>query len=323
MQRLLFGLALLSGLTLANRVEAGPEADPSKDYLVTPDAGPWMICATCYVGPQSAQLAHEMVLEIRSRFNMPAYVRNKGEEQRKEQQEQLRKWHEEHPGVTAPLKTTRVQDQCAVLIGGYPTVDAAHAALRQVKKLPPPSADRLCPILSEVGQADEDGNAPIKIAHANPFVNSFVCRNPAAPVDHKVFDRKNDPILKKYNAGEKYSLLECRKPYTLMVAAFQGMSMIQQESSPTLMEKIWGSSHMLEASGQNAHNLAEALHNPGLKFDAYVLHMRGGSIVTIGGFDGPEDPRMREVEQALRNHLQLSQSNVFLPTPVPMEVPRP
>jgi hypothetical protein len=79
----------------------------------------------------------------------------------------------------------------------------------------------------------------------------------------------------------------------------------------------------LEASGQNAHNLAEVLHNPPLGFESYVLHLRGGSIVTIGGFDSPDDPRMREVEKALQHHLQVSSSSVFLPTPLAIEVPRP
>jgi hypothetical protein len=323
LRRVLFALAVMTVLAVAAGSYAGVEADPAKEYQITPEAGPWMICATCFVGPQSGQLAHEMVLEIRSRFGLPAFVRNKGEEQRREQHARLKKYHDEHPEANIPLKTTRIEDQCAVLIGGYPDMDAAHRALKQVKKLPPPSSERLCPILSEVDKPNAQGMSQIKIAPANPFVNSFVCPNPTIPVENKTAARKNDPMLKTYNAGEKYSLLQCRKPYTLMVAAYQGLSTIQQESNTSFMEKIWGSSHVLEASGKNAHNLAEVLHNPPLGFEAYVLHLRGGSIVTIGGFDSADDPRMREVEQALQHHLQVSQSNVFLPTPQAIEVPRP
>jgi hypothetical protein len=322
MRRLLFAVASLTALVLTGRGNAGVEADPAKEYLIAPDAGPWMICATCYVGPQSAQLAHEMVLEIRSRYGLPAFVRNKGEEQRREQRERLKKYHEEHPEANVPLRIERIQDQCAVLIGGYPDMESAHRMLKQVKKFPPPSNERLCPVLSEVGPANNDGNAPIRVAAANPFAKSFVCPNPTIPVEHKNA-KKNDPLLKKFNAGEKYSLLQCKKPYTLMVAAYQGMSTIQQEEKTSFMEKLWGNNHALEASGQNAHNLAEVLHNPPLGFEAYVLHLREGSIVTIGGFDSADDPRMHEVEKALQNRMQISQSSVFLPTPLPIEVPRP
>jgi hypothetical protein len=323
MRRLLFAVASLTALALTGRGNAGVEADPAKEYLVTPDAGPWMICATCYVGPQSAQLAHEMVLEIRSRYGLPAFVRNKGEEQRREQRERLKKYHEEHPEANVPLRIERIQDQCAVLIGGYPDMDSAHRMLKQVKKFPPPSNERLCPIFSEVGPANEDGNAPIRIAAANPFAKSFVCRNPSMPAENKMANRKNDPLLKKFNAGEKYSLLQCKKPYTLMVAAYQGMSTIQQEEKTSFMEKLWGNNHALEASGQNAHNLAEVLHNPPLGFEAYVLHIREGSIVTIGGFDSPDDPRLREVEKALQERMRVDQGGVFLANPLPIEVPRP
>src|SRR5262249_28331844 len=131
----------------------------------------------------------------------------------------------------------------------------------------------------------------------------------------------------KLNAHEHYSLLQCKKPWTLIVATYQGMHTIQPTSgSSTILgsfEKLWSSNtgEMLEASGQNAHNLADALHRLG--FDAYVLHTRGGSLVTVGGYERPDDPGMQQVQRALASSMQLGPHMQLLPQPEPMKVPRP
>ena len=61
MRRLIFALSFVVGLTFTNLGRAGIDADPNKDYPITPQAGPWMICATCYVRDQAPMLAREMV----------------------------------------------------------------------------------------------------------------------------------------------------------------------------------------------------------------------------------------------------------------------
>src|SRR5262245_13345693 len=88
MKRFLFALAGLTGLLapgvgLAARVEA----DPSKTYVVTPEVGPWMVCVTTYAGPEGRQLARELALEIRRRDDLPAFIYDRGEEQRRQQAE--------------------------------------------------------------------------------------------------------------------------------------------------------------------------------------------------------------------------------------------
>src|SRR5438105_3458945 len=125
MKRLLFACVGLAGLVMASAAQARVEADPNKDYKVTPDLGPWMICATCYVGELAPQLAHEMVLELRSRFDLPAYVVNKGEEARKKQMEEWQRWHQQFPEANVPLRGVRIQEQYVVLISGYKDMDTA------------------------------------------------------------------------------------------------------------------------------------------------------------------------------------------------------
>jgi hypothetical protein len=323
MKRWLFALTMLA---VGGTVWAGIDADPNNDYVITPAAGPWMICATSYVGPQAAPLAHELVLEIRSRFNLAAYVFNKGEDERRKQREDYQHLLEKYPGANIPFRHTRVEDQCAVLIGGYKDMDAAHEALKVVKKLAPPSAERLMPVLTEVGpqeQSSDGTNAIVKGGYVNPFLNSFVVHNPTVPVERPA-PVKADKFLLKLNAHENLSLLKCKKPWTLVVATYQGTQVIQAEKTdnPGFWESLWShtTGEKLEASVHNAHNMAETLRKIG--FEAYVLHVRWGSVVTVGGFDRVDDSQMMGVRTALAN-LQLGPNVNMLAQPAPMEIPRP
>jgi hypothetical protein len=322
----LAGLALLASGSIAL---ARVEADPNNEYLVTPEVGPWMILATTYVGPQARQLAHEMVLEIRSRFDLPAFIVDRGAEERRQQQHELEEFRKQFPDYTGPIRHTRIQEQCAVLIGGYKNMDTASRVLKEVKKLPPPSSERLMPVLAvakPLQNPGEEQKSLLEGAYVNPFRNSFVVRNPTVPQERKT-ENKSDPFLKKLNAHESFSLLHCNKPWTLIVATYEGLHTIQpaEASSKVLgvFDSLWGNNRgeFLEASGQNAHNLAEAMHKLG--FEAYVLHTRWGSLVTVGGYDRPDDPRMQEVQRALASNVRLGQQVQMLAQPVPMEVPRP
>src|SRR5262249_45269953 len=115
MKRFLSGLVLVM---VASRGIAGPrvEADPNKLYPITPDVGPWVISAASYTGPNARELAHEVIIQLRRRDNMPAYFFDYSEEEQKRLQN--------YPGVR-PGRKIRIQPQCGVLIGGYPDADSA------------------------------------------------------------------------------------------------------------------------------------------------------------------------------------------------------
>src|SRR5262249_4610390 len=244
------------------------------------------------------------------------------------QQQELEQLRQQFPEYRGPIRHTRIQEQCAVLIGGYKDIDSAHRVLMQVKKLPAPSDQKLMAVLTQArpapGVGDEDRGL-LEGTLVNPFPNSFVARNPTVPREPKT-ENKNDPFLKKLNAHESFSLLRCKKNWTLIIATYQGMHTIQPAEAPSkvlsIFENLWGSNtgELLEASGQNAHNLADAMRKLG--FEAYVLHTRGGSLVTVGGYDQPDDPRMQQVQRALA-FVKLEQHVQMLAQPVPMEVPRP
>jgi hypothetical protein len=331
MKKLIVTLAI-AGLLCSRQTLAGTvEADPNKTYPLTPEAGPWLICAACYVGPDAPELAHDMALVIRRECHLPAYVMNYGDEERKRQQEHIREMREKFPEYRGPIPGTRVTEQCAVLVGGYKDCDAATAALKSFRLLEPrcPSS-RLLPKLFLVPRPDatdqerelaskaKDG-IPVK-----PFVRSFVTRNALVAQDH-TRDKLTDPALKKFNAYEEYSLLKCKKRYTALVAAYQGLSTIQADSAPTsVWEKLFGKNQgsMLEASAKNAHNIAPILQRLNLG-DVYVLHTRQGSLVTIGGFDSPDDPEVQRIQRTLDLNQDLKVKQLVLPQVVVIEVPRP
>jgi hypothetical protein len=329
MRRLSHTLACFVIAVVAGSVHARVEADPNKEYAITPEAGPWMILVTTYVGPEAPQLAHQMILEIRSRFDLPAYLVNRGADERRKQQQELEQFRKQFPEYTGPIRHTRIQEQCAVLVGGYKDMDMAHHALLAIKKLPPPSSEKLMAVLARAGPPQKVGDEEKSLLEGtfiNPFPNSFVVPNPTVRQERKA-ENKNDPFLKKLNAHESLSLLRCKKPWTLMVATYQGMHTIQPTAAPSkvtsLFESLWGTNtgELLEASGQNAHNLADAMHKLGI--EAYVLHTRYGSLVTVGGFDRSDDPRMEQVRRTLASNVQLGQHVQMLAQPVPIEVPRP
>jgi hypothetical protein len=323
MKRQWIVLTVLTALASTGHSRASDvEADPNKDYPLTPQAGPWLICASTFVGPQSPMLAKEMVFEIRSRFKLPAYVFNKGDEDRQKQREELRKLHEQFKDDTSRLRTTRIEDQCAVLIGGWKDMDSASKALKDIKKLPAPSDLKLMPVMSMAEQEQKEKDTKFVAARINPFPMAHVVHNSTVPLEKKV-DKDYDALLRKINADEKFSVFKCRKPWTLVVAEFQGLSVIQsKESERTLVEKIFGQSKgsSLTNSARNAGALCELLRQS--KMDAYVLHTTWGSVVCVGGFERPDDPQMAEVKNRLSTMKSINQGLNLLVQPKLFEIPK-
>lgn len=326
MQRFLVVMTVLAGLVLPGFGRAAEvEADPRKSYVVTPEVGPWMICVTSYTGTQAVPLAHTLALEIRQRDNLPAWVFNRGDEERRKQQAERERLKQQFPDADlSRLRRTRIEDQCAVMIGGYKDFDAARRDLDRVKKLKPPRDEKLMPLLMEVNpvQTNQGTKGEIRGAHLNPFPSSFVTRNPTVPAPPR--ENKPDLFLKKLNEDEPYSLLKCRQPWTLVVKTFEGASTYQtrNESSSGFLDKLRasfsGSGDLLTASALQAREVAKVLKQSG--FDAYVLHTRNQSIVTIGGYPTAEDGNLQLIQRKIAN-LQLGPIKLFS-NPIPMEVPR-
>lgn len=332
-------LIVAAGLALAFAGQT--EAQPPSPYAVNPAAGPWLICLPVnYTGEAGAQLAHDLATELRTRYNLPAYLLNKGAEEKQKEQariEQLKKQQQEflkQMGVQEMprfrYRTVHIEEQYVVLIGGpkggWQTMDDATRALKSVRELPQPAAKLLD--VAYVRVPTEQGDQVVK-APVNPFHSAFVVHNPTVPRTPEP-EANAYPWLRDMNDGMPYTLLKNPKPWTMVVKQFQGTSVIQtnRDANDGFLKKIGLGSNSGDVRGAGAAQaveLAKLLHTLG--FEAYVLHTPYKSLVCVGGFASKDDSAMAQTHRALSvtlTNLQVkgpADLSLF-PQPMPLEVPR-
>jgi hypothetical protein len=345
-------LRQLAGLAIATAVTAGPgfgqgSLGLTPDFpvgtsalTVTPQAGPWMICAASFSGQPSRGQAEDLATEIRTHYQLPACVFNRTAEERRAEQERIARVRAEKREIYKQngipeetpvyVKTVHIEDQYAVLIGGYKDDAIARKELEKIRKLKPSEKFAVYAYVPDpkTGQLREQA--------VNPFQTAFVCHNPTVPVEKPKQDADLSERLKEYNAHESYSLLKCSKPYTLVIKAYKGAATLESQTASASTMAKWGmgrkAADVMTGNEKAAHMAAEFLRNkqPGLGFEAYVLHTEYNSYVTIGGFDSADDPRLIQTMQYFLKELNRPGSGVnqlhmqahFLTDPMPMPVPQ-
>ena len=302
-------VALLYAGTGITSVQAGKiEADPGKRYELSRTRGPWMISVATFHstspdgvtrdGKSPEQAAHELIIELRQ-LGMPAYMFvHDPERSRLEVTDQL--------GREEFKKNLRRVRSVLVLAGNYKEItgsseDAktAQESLKWIKQLFPN-----CLKEGVVFQPSE--------ARPTPFSRAFLTVNPLlSPEDLKGHDF--DPLLLKMNSGQNYSLFENKGEYTLVVATFAGDAILQTSTQLNPVSKLTGlgmfvKDHDLNDEGESAVELATVLRGQYHKdasgnlldfnnVDAYVWHDRNKSIVTVGSFSSPNDPRIQRYKE--------------------------
>jgi hypothetical protein len=270
------------------------EADPKKPYTLSEKNGPWMIMACSFSageddqGRQTArQQAHELVLEIRKRYKLPAYVYEKTFEFGKNVQGR---------GVDRfgnPLKMKHQRgtetQEVAVLVGDYPKADDAEAqqTLKKLKQYQPdclslekrPSTSRTLAALRTIQKEIlPEGNEKKK---KGPMGHAFVTTNPLLPAEF--FTTKGiDDLVLKANEGVEHCLLDCPGKFTVQVAHFTGKWIMKQNEIEAIENGKPMESKLVEAT-EKAHFMVQTLRKHG--FDAYEFHDRYASVVTVGSFD--------------------------------------
>jgi hypothetical protein len=294
------------------------------------------------MGPNAPVLAVQLAEQIRTKHNMPAYIVNRGRDERRQADEEWARMRQasEEQGLPPPRRRmVRIEEQCAVLIGGPGTgwadIDGASSSLKTVKRweLPELKLGNGIPaydIMYEPNRNAAGGKAEMRPVPVNPFTTSFVTRNPTVPQDARP-KSKFDPAWEKFNKHEEYSLLKCPKPWTLVVKEYTGTTVLQTGGeSSGFLEKLGlaGSKEGqgITAAGYQAHELADFLHRLGFK-EVYVLHTRTSSIVTVGGFASVQDEDLLKTQDRLAR-LSFKGANGapvnlgLFARPMPMEVPR-
>ena len=211
------------------------------------------------------------------------------------------------PDTRLRYKTFNYRDQIAVLIGGFKSEDEAVKALPKIKAWPAPKNDRLMDgaVIATPGR---DGKPVMEKTFLNPYPLAMVVPNPAIPRTAAPAQTGLDPFVVKLNEGRPYSLLKATKTWTLGVKSFSAPVVIQSKDGNTgVMQKTGSSSgaDALAAGAEQAESFAKALREmkgPGgqpLGLEAFVLHTRYASLVTVGQFDGPNDPALIEARRVL------------------------
>jgi hypothetical protein len=322
--------------------QASTAPDPTREYMVTSAQGPWMVCVAYYSGEEAPMDAVRLVQELWTSYQMRAFIFNYGAEERRkelehrkevirERLEYLRKMNvEPDPHMKIRVPHMHIEEQCAVLVGSFKDMESARRNLDAIKKLKAPDPQRVR-IQHEMFIYDAKTGSGKKVP-VNPFTQAFVVRNPSLPSERPANQGEMDlALLQKLNAGEPYSLLKCPKRFTLAITQLQMPTVVQsKETSSSFLESLGFGSRAVthqDSAALSAHNLAEVLRNVHHR-EAYVLHTRFSSIVTVGSYDSAEDPRINhdieELNRLLTSLTTLDRQQLvrLFPRPMPMAVPR-
>lgn len=202
---------------------------------------------------------------------------------------------------TAPrymVPKVRYEEQYAVLIGGWPTMDAARKELDAIRRWQPPKDATLM----DQAYVVRPGSGAGEKTFVNPFQAAFVTRNPVAP---KVLDAEGraDPLVLRMNEAEELSVLKIQKPWTIVVKSFfvPIQEIRDKDASRSIFSKLFNAKQdTLSATAQQARALAQVLRQTQPRpLEAYVLHTLNGSLVCVGQFDAPDDPALLETQRHL------------------------
>ncbi|MFV1965029.1 MAG: hypothetical protein ACC628_06370 [Pirellulaceae bacterium] len=263
------------------------EADPNKSYPLQEEHGPWLVLTATFSGQGSDRQAQDLVLELRSRFKLPAYIHRQSYDYTQPVEGlTLNKYGE--PARMRYASADRF-DGYAVLVGDFEYVDdpALEKVLEKIKYADPDclnlkkrkgSTQRFVGLRQFYRRVNLDKSKRNK----GPMGSAFVTRNPLLPASYFVPQGGVDRFVLSLNRGVQYSLLDNPSRFTVRVASFGGMSTINQKKIHEI-QRNQSVSNKLEVAADRSHRLTMALRERGA--EAYEFHDRHESIVTVGGFD--------------------------------------
>jgi hypothetical protein len=282
--------------------------EPIEPYLLTREAGPFMVMAHVFRGENATRKAQALAIEMRREHNLPAYiffvkVQPGGSNIRDVPPTADR--YVKSPRLTDP-ELSRSVDEAAVLVGNCKTIDESEDLLKQVKKIRPR-------VLEATGTSFQWRNGKgLKYAMltTNPLTPAQdiypgkpqVIHNGAVvdPTALTQFRPKADPLVERMNQGP-HSLFKCPGPLTMVVAEFAGRSTLDSDDPDFKVASFFEKSP-LKSAHEDAEALAEQLSKrpdlQALGVKAYVYHDRTSSRVMLGSYASPKDPKATQVYEA-------------------------
>jgi hypothetical protein len=293
---LLLGVLLVS-LGFCATVHAAPpwksflpfrkvKSDSQQTYHLRDSHGPWLILAATFAGEGAAAQADELVVELRSKYQLPAYVHSEEFD-----------YTDTMAGLTIDQFGERKRmryahagryDAIAVLIGDFTSVNDLELkkTLKQVKYVRPDCLDlekrqnstqRFAGLRHLYRRLNGDEEKKNK----GPMGSAFVTRNPLLPKEYFAAGSVDDFIV-SLNKGVQYSLLKNKGKVTVKVATFRGAETINAREIEEL-QRDDTVTNKLAIAADRAHRLTMALRKRNT--EAFEFHDRNESIVTIGSFE--------------------------------------
>lgn len=269
------------------------EADPDADYTLSEQRGPWLILAASFSGSEAKRQAHDLILELRKEYGMPAFYY--GMTFQLDETNLGRGLDNYGSRIRRRYQRGNEIREHAVLVGEFPSIDDPNArkALQRIKQLTPSTLD------TGEGEATSQSLATVRRFHnflrkkdgdstrKGPMGHAFLTRNPLLPKEYFV-PQGVEPVIAKLNKGLRYSLMKCPGKYSVRVATFKGRTSLkatEEELKSTRTRKATEDDPLVIAA-KNAHLLTVALREKG--WEAYEFHDRYESYVAIGSFNRGE-----------------------------------
>jgi hypothetical protein len=270
--------------------------EPVEPYLLTRDAGPFMVMAHTFRGPDSARYALALVLELRRDFGLPAWIFYQKVQPMRSNIRNVPPTAPDYvraPDLSLPERV-RIYDEAAVLVGNCRTLKESQELLNRVKKMHPKCIDGMPSIW------------PWRKGEG--LSRAMRCTNPYVPAQY-LYPSKTDPLIRQMNGGP-HSIFHCPGRYTLQVAEFTGKSILEANGdkklnlnqNPSTLDRVLQQSPLAHAA-DDAEKLADSLAKVDeiqrTGYQPYVYHDRTSSKVTIGAFNSPNDPAANSLRQKL------------------------
>lgn len=295
-------------LLIAAPLSAGQiEAVKGKSYRLTKQHGPWMIMAASFrnvdererktAGLTAEEAANELVYELR-KIGIPAYTFS--QDAQKGEVKTVDRSGREDLRIYAAQR-----EMICVLAGNYSNEgdDIGKRTLSQLKEFTPA-------FMKEKKNGAIVRKMPGK---KGPLGGAFLTINPLLD-PAEIAQRKPDYDILKLNHGIQNALVENPARYTVQVATFTGRSITpvgnssmlnrEDEFERRLRSSVDEATGMMRTNlndaGEDAAQLAKELRqlrteNVPNGMESWVYHDRFESIVTVGSFENPNDPRIAQI----------------------------
>ena len=298
-----FSLILLLFTTFsaaAAHANAPIEAVEGKTYALRKVNGPWMIMVADFgdikgerrmargKGMTAQEAADALVFDLREK-GIPAYTYSTDDI--------LGNIRTTNPrtGETRNQQYRAQEARIVVMAGNYESTSdkTAQQTLRYVKKYHPKFIN-------------QKNGAVFKATpgRPGPLSKAMLVLNPLLTLE-EIRQARRDPLILKLNGSMNHSLLENPGKYSLVIATFHGKSATKvsdskfREFASKFDSSIDDSLYMV---GYEAYRLCEAMRMASKlgydqDYETWIYHDHYKSVVTIGSFDSPNDPRIRKLAQ--------------------------